>query len=62
MHQPCRDAMRPGDAMNFAPSDKRGRRECRVFVAPAALRAVKKARKQVTTGTPEQSGIPCTMV
>jgi hypothetical protein len=30
-----------------------------VFVAPAALRATKKARKQVTTGTPKQSGTPC---
>ena len=30
--------------------------------APAALRATKKARKQVTTGTPKQSGIPCAMV
>jgi hypothetical protein len=41
---------------------KKGRRECRVFVAPAALRAGKKARKQVTTGTLKHSGIPCTMV
>src|SRR5689334_1971238 len=42
--------------------EKGGRREHRVFVAPAALRAMKKARKQVTTGTPKQSGAPCTMV
>jgi hypothetical protein len=44
------------------PSFEEGRRECRVFVAPAALRAGKKARKQVTTGTPKHSGIPCTTV
>jgi hypothetical protein len=46
----------------IVPPKNRGRRECRVFVAPAALRAGKKARKQVTTGTPKLSGIPCTTV
>jgi len=45
--------------LHLVPLKFRGRRECRVFVAPAALRATKKARKQVTTGTPKQSGIPC---
>src|ERR1700760_4115319 len=40
----------------------RGRRECRALIAPAALRASKKARKQVTTGTPKRAGIPCAMV
>jgi hypothetical protein len=33
-----------------------------MHAAPAALRAMKKARKQVTTGTPKRSGIPCAMV
>ena len=49
MHQAC-------------PSEIRGHRECRCSIAPAALRAMKKARKQVTTGTPKTSGIPCAMV
>jgi hypothetical protein len=40
----------------------RGRRECRTLVAPAALRAKIKARKQVTTVTPETPGIPRAMV
>jgi hypothetical protein len=56
-----RGALRPSLAKQ-CPSSRRGRRECRVFVAPVALRAVKKARKQVTTGTPKHSGIPCTTV
>ena len=43
-------------------SRPRGRRECRMPAAPAALRAEKKARKQVTTGTPQHDGIPCAMV
>ena len=40
------------------PLQERGRRECRVFVAPAALRAVKKARKQVTASTPIHPAFP----
>jgi hypothetical protein len=40
-----------------------GRRECRMLDRTRSLACeVKSARKQVTTGTPKQSGIPCTMV
>ena len=41
----------------------RGRRECRVFCAPAASYAEwKKHTSIVTTGSPKRSGIPCTTV
>jgi len=39
-----------------------GRRECRVFVAPAASRTKVESTRVVTTGTPKQSGTPCAMV
>src|SRR3954452_15464474 len=43
--------------------EKRGRRECRVRAAPAVSRAKnKKAHEVVTTGSPEQPGIPRAMV
>src|SRR5690242_7240868 len=45
-----------------APLGKEGAGNAGATNAPAALRAMKKARKQVTTGTPKRSGIPCTMV
>jgi hypothetical protein len=53
-----RRGSRPVFAFDAALSELRGRRECRALFAPAALRAVKKARKQVTTGTPNIFGIP----
>jgi hypothetical protein len=61
MLQHPRGSICPSSASSLS-LQKTGRRECRVFVAPAALRAGKKARKQVTTGTPKLSGIPCTTV
>ena len=45
----------------LCPSRKRGRRECRVPVAPMAPCAIKSTGVG-TTGTPDQPGIPCTMV
>jgi hypothetical protein len=42
--------------------ENRGRRESRALNTPAASCAVKKARKQVTTGTPDHTGLPCAMV
>src|SRR5437763_625644 len=43
--------------------DKRGRRECRARAAPAVSRAKsKKHTSIVTTGSPEQPGIPRAMV
>src|SRR6266481_3895569 len=42
-------------AYSFRP---RGRGECRVPDAPAASRAMKKARERVTAGSPESPGIP----
>jgi hypothetical protein len=66
---PRRDA--PGPCMNCSPLEirgrgatlKRGRGESRVPAAPAASRAkVKVAHELVTTGSPEQSGLPCAMV
>jgi hypothetical protein len=45
------------------PSESRGRRECRCIDRTRSLACKRKnARKQVTTGTPKQSGIPCAMV
>jgi hypothetical protein len=42
---------------------KRGRRESRVPIAPAVSRAkMKKHTSVVTTGSPDQSGLPCAMV
>jgi len=40
----------------------RGRRESRVPNAPAALRVKIETRKLVTTGSPDQPGLPCAMV
>src|SRR5690349_9095502 len=39
MRDPRRDANAPGGCRELRAFGKRGRRECRVFVAPAALRA-----------------------
>src|SRR5437762_10603543 len=53
--------MRPSCARLIGPN--RGRRECRVRAAPAVSRAKsKKAHEVVTTGSPEQPGIPRAMV
>jgi hypothetical protein len=49
---------RPSDASTLS-LEKGGRRECRVFVAPAASRAkVKKHTSIVTTGTPNLPALP----
>jgi hypothetical protein len=47
--------------MNVRPSENRGRRECRVPAAPAAPCAIKSTGVG-TTGQPDHSGIPCTVV
>jgi hypothetical protein len=48
---PSRGAKRPSRAVNRVPQEKRGRRECRMLVAPAASRAkIKKHTSVVTTG------------
>src|SRR5690349_7568357 len=62
MEERSRGKICPSYESSTALIKQRGRRECRALIAPAALRAVKKARKQVTTGTPKRSGIPCAMV
>src|SRR5690349_24213510 len=54
--------MRPGDAANFAPSANEGAGNAGCLSHPQPCVQVKKARKQITTGTPKQSGAPCTMV
>ena len=41
-----RGALRPSDARTLCPSDQRGRRECRMRVAPVAACATKKHRRQ----------------
>src|SRR5262249_25556408 len=55
-----RRVLRPSFATTL-PSEDRGRREDRVFCAPADSYATKKAYELVTTGTPKQSGLPCAM-
>jgi hypothetical protein len=43
---------------NSCPSEIGGRRECRVFCAPAASCAVRKAHELETTGTPNSPAFP----
>ncbi|WP_298113430.1 hypothetical protein [Bradyrhizobium sp.] len=54
---PSRGLHRPGCAKLRA-RKYGGRRECRMLAAPAALRADKKSRKQVTTGQPNGPAFP----
>jgi hypothetical protein len=62
MRRPSRGAARPSCARNLS-LETRGRRECRVPVAPAASRAkIKKHTSVVTTGSPVSPSIPCAMV
>jgi hypothetical protein len=56
-----RGAIRPSSAVCMSLRISRGRRECRVPVAPMAPCAMKSTGVG-TTGTPDQPGIPCTMV
>jgi hypothetical protein len=60
-HQHSRDAMRPRrcQALSLV---KRGRRECRVFCAPAASCARIENTRVSHHRSAEQSGIPCAMV
>src|SRR5262249_46711527 len=51
----------PSDASSVTP-ENRGRRECGARSHPQPCVQWKKARKQVTTGTPKRSGIPRAMV
>jgi hypothetical protein len=51
----------PEGCIDIRPSDKGGRRECRVQAAPMA-RLQQKSRRQSPQVRPEQPGIPCTMV
>ena len=46
----------------LCPSKDRGRRESRVSDAPAASCAKVESTRVVTTGSPDPSGFPCTMV
>jgi hypothetical protein len=54
--------MRPKFCSSEAHLKIRGRRECRMRAAPAVSCENKKAHEVVTTGSPEQSGIPRAMV
>jgi len=51
----------PGDAVICAPG-RRGRRECRVFCAPAASRTKVESTRVSHHRSAEQSGIPCATV
>jgi len=53
-----RGSIRPSFA-NSSALPKRGRRECRVKVHPQPRVQSKKAHEFVTTGSPDNSGIPC---
>jgi hypothetical protein len=58
-----RDADTPGFCAEHIPPKIRGRRECRVSVAPAASRAeCKEHTSVVTVGSPDWPGIPRAMV
>ena len=58
-----RGAVRPSSEWVSCPSKIRGRRESRVLDVPAASRANdREAHEPVTTGSPQHSGFPCTMV
>src|SRR5256885_2728396 len=57
-----RGAFRPSDANSLPPSQKRGRRECRVRAAPAVSCAkVRKNGAHEHTGQRKHSDIPCAM-
>src|SRR6185369_14893335 len=51
----------PEFCVRLAPSQIRGRRECRVKASPMARLQTKK-QAAVTTGSAKSSGIPCAMV
>ena len=48
--------------ISLAPSEERGRRECRVLDAPAVSRAKKKKRTRTYKVHRNHTGIPCAMV
>src|ERR1700722_5252243 len=52
----------PGNSQFLAPSEDRGRRECRMLDAPAASRAIKEKTHAHSQGPPKSHGIPCAMV
>jgi hypothetical protein len=54
--------LRPGFAKIRVPLENRGRRECRVHVAPTALRANAKDARRPTQVRRNHSGTPCAMV
>ena len=60
MRQQPRDALRP--SFGKPALKERGRRECRMPNAPAALRAMKESTQASHHRYAEQSGIPCAMV
>jgi hypothetical protein len=55
-------ARMPEGCVDMRPSDREGAGSTACSSHPQPCVQVKKARKQVTTGTPKQSGAPCTMV